>query len=332
MRAGWILASPRKRTRVGLVRAVAAAAGLDFRELLPLDRKRRQRQALLAGFATIAAICGITFYPVLSWEDITPDGRPVYGCGTLDDGIALYRMNISQAIKNIVNVDRDVLGKSLESRPLDRSIIPRDRLLPGILPLGSEQCQGRITDWIGAPRPGLCMRLSESDEMGQIDDPMGGSEASLTEVTVGRENFVLERLWTPINLTDWENYGHNVHPSAGIPVSVSGDEIWLGFSAGDFSRGSLWYSGNGGVSWQRHPEVSDVHSVRQLAIGTLIAARKSGKLGFFILGEDQFEPFEVPGKGDDLEICGEFEKQPVLRADRRIYLRKQISQWKRLIK
>jgi hypothetical protein len=105
----------------------------------------------------------------------------------------------------------------------------------------------------------------------------------------------------------------------------------LGFPADEFNRGGLWYSANTGRDWQKRPDFTDVRSVRHLRIGTLVAARRSGELGFYLLREGQFVPFDVPGKGDSLEVCGEVEGHPVLRADRRIYKRSAVARWRTLL-
>lgn len=327
LRAGWALGRPRGKTRVELVRAVAAAAGEDFRELLPLDRRRRRRRAITGAIAACAALGAAAFYPVLDWKDVTPPGQPVFGCGTLDDGIAFYQGNIPQAIKHIIDVSRDALGAKPSSRALDRSIVPRDRLLPGMLGVDHGRCGG---GWVGMPRADLCVSVGQSDEEGEFADPMGGTTAPLVDVTVDGHRFVFDRLWPRIDYRLWNDYGRKVTPSSGLPISARGDELWLGFPADEFSRGDLWHSSSRGRDWARHPGISDVHSVHQLAIGTMIAARKSGELGFFLLGDTGFEPFEVPGKGDDIEICGEVDGQPVVRADRRVYQRIRVARWKTL--
>lgn len=330
LRSGWRLGLPHAKTRIELVRVVAAAADIDFRRLLPLDRRRRRRRAGLAGMALGASLSAVMLYPVLDWQDVTPSGLPVFGCGTLDDGIAFYRLNEPQAIKNIVNVEHDALGPAAQMRPLDRSITPRDRLLPGMLGVAHDHCHGSRDGWVGAPRPGLCVSVGESEETGSFDDHMGGTEAALTEITVNERRSVLDRMWSRIDSQHWQNYGRTVHPSSGLAVAATVDELWLGFPASEFSRGDLWHSSDGGGNWQRRPGINDVHSVRQLSIGTLIAARQSGQLGFYLLSNDDFEALNVPGKGDDIEICGEAEGQPVLRADRRVYRRTHLPRWRTL--
>ncbi len=53
----------------------------------------------------------------------------------------------------------------------------------------------------------------------------------------------------------------------------------------------------------------------------MLGARIAGELGFFVHRNEAFEHLDTPGKGDRLEVCGEHEGEPVLRADRRAYRR-----------
>lgn len=322
LRDGWRLGLPRSKTRVELVRVVAAAAGLEFRELLPLDRNRRRRTTLLTTVMTISALAIPLWIPVHDWEDVTPDGLPVFGCDTLDDGIAFYRLNEPQAIKNIVSVDRDVFGPAPQRNMRSADLLPRGRLLPGGVesPL-RERCASSASEWVGEPRPGTCLTVKESKEIDSFADPMGGGEAPLTDVAIGDQVFALERFWTPIDPQAWQEYGRTRHPSHGLPISAEGSDLWLGFPADNFTRGSLWHTVDGGSSWGAEPGMSDVRSVRHLSLGVMIAARHNGELGFFLRKNEGFEAFDAPGKGDELEVCGEVDGQPILRTDRNVYRR-----------
>ncbi|WP_275096872.1 toll/interleukin-1 receptor domain-containing protein [Sedimenticola hydrogenitrophicus] len=64
LRSGWRLGRPRRKTRVELIRAVAAAAEVDFRELLPLDRQRRRRHRLLVSVAIAAVLMAVAWWPL----------------------------------------------------------------------------------------------------------------------------------------------------------------------------------------------------------------------------------------------------------------------------
>ena len=107
LRRGWRMGIPRRETRIELVRVVATAAGMDFRKLLPLDRRRRRRILIRMVSILLAILAAAAWFPVQDWLDVTPEGRPVFGCDTLDDGIALFDLNEPQALKNVVNVKRD---------------------------------------------------------------------------------------------------------------------------------------------------------------------------------------------------------------------------------
>jgi hypothetical protein len=329
LRDGWRFGLPRRKTRVELVRVVAAAAGMEFRELLPLDRNRRRRTTVLITVVTVLALAIPPWIPVHDWEDVTPAGQPVFGCDTLDDGIAFYRLNEPQATKNIVNVDRDVFGPAPQRDMRKPDLLPRGRLLPGGVasPL-RERCASATSEWVGEPQPGTCVTLKESNELGAFADPMGGGQGSLTDVVVGDQVFTLDRFWTQIDLRAWQAYGRTLHPSNGLPISAEGSDLWLGFPADNFTRGSLWHAVDGGSSWEAEPGMSDVRSVRHLSFGVMVAARRNGELGFFLRENGGFEAFDAPGKGDELEVCGEVDGQPILRTDRHVYRRVLRSWWR----
>jgi len=298
---------------------------MDFRELLPLDRRRRRRTIFRVTAAITTALVVSTWYPVQKWVDVTPEGRRVVGCDTLDDGIALFKMNEPQAIKNIVGVQRNAFGPAPQRETLGPDLVPRGRLLPeSIGGQIREHCGGSGSGWVGEPGPGTCVRLSESEEIGSFDDPMGGGEAPLTEVAIDSEKFVFDRFWKRIDHKRWDEYGRTIHPSNGLPVALSGVDMWLGFPDDEDNRGHLWHTTNSGQSWKVERGITDVHSVRHLSLGVVIAARIDRELGFYLRRNGIFETFDVPGKGggeDQLEVCGEVNGEPVVRVDRNVFRR-----------
>jgi hypothetical protein len=329
LRSGWRFGRPRRKTRIELVRAVAAAAGEEFRDLLPLDRQRRRRNGMLTAGMTIAVMIATALRPVLSWQDVTPAGQPLFGCDTLDDGIAFYQHNEPQAIKNIVEVTRNALGPTPARHVVDNKLLPRGRLLPHFVDSAIHaHCRKSSPGWLGSPAPDVCVSISQSAAMGDFADSMGGGEASLTDVTTGARLFTLNQFWTAIDKRAWDAYGRSLTPSDGLPIAARGKDLWLGFPANKFTRGTLWHTRDGGVSWTVEKGITDVQSVSILSSGVTIAARNAGKLGFYVIRNGVFELLDMPGKGDRLEVCGEFEGEPVLRADRRAYRRLYQPWWR----
>ena len=324
LRTGWRWGWPVGITRVEMVRAVAAVAGIDFRDLLPMDRRRRRRIRSQWALAIAVVLLTLAWWPQMSWTPLPSGNRPVVGCDTLDDGIVAYEMNEPQAVKNIVTVRRNILGANSESA-LTEALRPQGRLLPRrLLPSNVSGCPGA---WWGEPSAGRCLSLGESDEMAEFADPMGGGEVALTEIRVAGRTAVIEQFWRAIDWRVWQDYGRTVHPSFGLPISRQDDEIWLGFADGEFSRGYLWHSVDGGRQWQRQPGLTDIRSVRHTALGLLVAGRLERELGFYLRQSGIFVPFDVPGKGESLEICGEVNGQPVIRTDRVLYQRGKQPRW-----
>lgn len=330
LRAGWRLGRPRRQTRVELVRVIAAVADLDFRVLLPLDQRRR-RLAMLraAGLFAVVGAAGASV-PVNHWVDATPGDRPLYGCDLLDDGIVLYHHNEPQAIKDIVDVRRDAFGTTpRRNLLLDGELVPRGRLLPARTADGVRRlCGGGPAEWIGEPEPGTCVRVRESETIEFFADPMGGFEASLTDVLVNDVPFELPFMWRRLNVEPWQEYGRTRTPSAGLPIAARVDEIWLGFSDSETTRGILWHTTDRGASWNMVPGISDVRSVRRLSTGLLVAGRLDRELGFWFTRDSVFTALDVPGKGEDLEVCGEVAGQPVVRADRNLFRRVRWAWWR----
>lgn len=327
LRSGWRLGMPTARSRVELVRAIAAVAGIEFRELLPLDRRRRRRAMVRLVSATAVALLAAASWPVEHWTDVTPEHVAAFHCDTLADGVAFFRMNEPQAIKNIVTVQRSVFGpESSRWAGLDE-VVPTGRLLPARVSRAVDSNCGRTGDgWVGEPEPGTCVRVGRTREEYFVADPMGGFDAPRTEVVVGDgEPVMLDVIWTPIDMKVWSRYGRTLTPSSGLPVSAAGRQIWLGFPDSTILRGHLWQSADGGKSWKVVNGASDIRSIRRMALGLFVAGRVDRKLGFW-LQRDQgsFVPLQVPGKGDDIEVCGEVDGQPVIRVDRSAFKRERV--------
>jgi len=335
LRAGWRFGLPRPQTHVELVRVIAGVAGIEFRELLPLDRRRRLRFRLRTAAIAMAVLVLSAWIPVLDWLDVTPVRSQVFHCDQLDDGIAWFVLNEAYAIRNIVSIVRGTPGLSEAGAVagdgvLDGSFIPRGRMLPAMVASGlRERCDRIDAEWLGQPAAGTCIALRESETTDFFADPMGGIEASLTDVIVGASPpFVLPTPWRRLDPEEWAGYGRTMTPSAGLPIAAEGAEIWLGFPQSPFAAGNLWHTVDGGKSWRVVRSISDVHSIRFLDIGLLIAARLDRVTGFYLLRDTSFVPFDVPGKGDDLEVCGQVDAHPLVRTDRTAWLRVRRPWWR----
>lgn len=330
LRAGWRFGRPRGATRVELVRVVAQVSGQEFRMLLPLDEQRRRRASWGSGLLALLVLLVAILFPVKGWKDVTPAGAAIFGCDTLDDGIVLYSMNPPPSVKNIVTVHRNALGSAARHDGRLEDIVPRSRLLPGGVSRALQaRCGGSPDSWSGEPQSGLCIHVRKSsEEEVTFADAQGGGTAPATELAVGDRATTVDRIWADIDRRRWQEYGRSIVPSAGLPVSVAGGDIWLGFPRGDFTRGGLWhYAPEGsGEGWKAVRGLSDVQSVRHLRIGLLVAARQGNEFGFFLRNGEDFVPFAAPGKGDQMEACGEVDGEPVLRIDRKVY-RRSLQPW-----
>ena len=332
LRRGWRFGRPRRPTRIELVRLVAGVAGIEFRDLLPLDRRRRQRDRLTVAGSLATAGFLLAWTPVLDWRNVTPSPVQVFHCDQLDDGIAYFMLNEQYAIRNIVSVSRNVFGygRNGGGSRLDSEFVPRGRMLPAHLDTGLRaHCGSAGAVWLGEPVPGTCIALRASEEPVFFADPMGGTEAPITDVIVNDTvMFSLPMMWPRLDRARWEAWGRTLTPSEGLPVAAAGDDLWLGFPQTEFTGGNLWRSRDRGASWDVVRDVSDVRSIRPLRIGVLIAARLDRQPGFYLMRDSVFEPFEVPGTGADLEVCGEVGGQPVVRTDRTAWLRARRPWWR----
>ncbi len=337
LRAGWRLGVPRSRTRVELVRVVAGVAGIDFRELLPLDRRRRRRRLLTTAATVATALVAAAWIPVRTWIDVTPTRTQAFQCDQLDDDIAWLVLNEPYAIKNIVTLEPAGLsGASATGRRRIElaEFVPRGRLLPPFVADTLRAHCGSDAAWIGEPEAGLCVGVRESEETGFFADPMGGFDAPVTDVVVGDgPPSTLQSIWRRVDMDAWrEQYGIRTTPSAGLPVAAAGDDVWLGFAQDQLTPGGLWHTADRGRSWDQLPHITDVRSIRRLDVGLLVAARRNRELGFYRLDDTTATPFDVPGKGDDLEVCGQVDGQPVIRADRSAYRRARRPWWRTVLR
>jgi hypothetical protein len=329
LRAGWRFGRPRAATRVELVRVVAQVSGHEFRTLLPLDEQRRRRAAWGSGVLVLLVLLAASLFPVRGWKDVTPAGAAVFGCDTLDDGIVLYSMNPPPSLKNIVTVHRDALGPAARHEARLEDVVPRSRLLPGGVSRALQaRCGGSPDSWTGEPQSGTCIHVRRSSEEVEFTDAQGGGAAPATELAVGEQATTIDRIWEDVDRRRWLEYGRSMVPSAGLPVSAAGGDIWLGFPRGNFTRGGLWQfvPGDSDKAWKAVRGLSDVQSVRHLRIGLLVAARQGNEFGFFLRMGENFEPFAAPGNGDQMEACGEIDGEPVLRIDRKVY-RRSLQPW-----
>lgn len=323
LRAGWRMGLPRNQTRTELIRLIAVAADYEFRELLPMDKRRRRRNRAIATVVIAAIATGFLVWPVDNWDDVTPENTSIFGCDSNDNTITLFAMNVPEATLNTVSAFQADLAQDLEWQDVEwepaRDV--RGRLLPGSS-LEPRPCGG-FRSWVGAIGDGLCISLSESSDMIDLVDRSGAIEVPATEVQINRDDPVfLDNAWAPIDLDSWRGLGTRLTPSAGLPVSAEGRDIWLATQPMENLRGQLWRSRDGGRTWDRITGMSNVTSVRHLENGVMIAGRKDGELGFFLYDGSNFLPFEAPGKGNDLEVCGSVGNHPILRIDRKVYLSK----------
>lgn len=328
VRRGWWpgVGLPRTGTRRELVRAVAAVSGIPFRELLPLDRRRRRRVFLGGAGAGVAGLVLAGSVPVEGWESRTPAGAGVVGgCDAAEGAVVLYHHNIPQAQSSIVQVLRgdSVLGT------LDAwGARGEGRLVPAFLRGGaSSACRAPGGAWVGGTGEEVCVVLEASRELLALADRSGGTEWPATEVVVDGRRSLLEEPWRPPSRAEWEGWGRTVTPSQGRPVSRSGDDVWLGFPADETFLGALWHSSDGGGSWSRRSGLRDVRSVRHTRQGVLVVGRRDQALGLWRV-TDTVEAVGAPGRGGDLEVCGEEDGRPVIRSGGEVYRRIRGPWWR----
>ena len=319
---GWRLGSPKKNTRTELIRLVATASDSDFRELLPIDALRRKKIRNRSITSIAATALGVLAWPVETWIDITPEEMGIMGCDSNDAGVMLFNVAPEYASKSLFTIVR--LDPSGKVASVDQEFGPhidlRGRLLPA-RHFRYPEC-GDTRSWTGKPNGVDCMVVRATDEPIEFYDQSGGTEATGTEIYFGNAGpELISRPWNPIDDTQWQMLGYRLSPSAGIPVSSRGQDVWLGMPATEFSPSVFLRSTNGGENWSSLGDFSDVQSVRHLEIGVLIAGKFAGNLGFFLAAGESFLEYEAPKVGETLEVCGELGSNPVVRVDQSVYVR-----------
>jgi len=123
LRHAWWLGWMRPRAQIELVRALAALARLELRDLIPWDRRRRRRNALAAATFASFALAGTALFPfqasrVLPLPQAAGGLRALEFCDVIDGRLMLTARERSegpQGGRNYVAFFADALGPEADS-------------------------------------------------------------------------------------------------------------------------------------------------------------------------------------------------------------------------
>jgi hypothetical protein len=289
LRQGWRLGLLRPKARVELVRALALIAGLDLRTLIPWDKRRRRRRAIMLSAAGFALLVAVLSYPLSTWQqlDVLSSFRPlrqVVSCQVAAGELVLasrYRGVGPQGDRNYVEIHQDVLNTEDASVWMENNYNPAYRLLQisiadwdmvnrALSALDSSAIREALDAqgdsmpdavWIGEPRPGAFVAVFPyplDDEFDEYSSPRPGTSMVLVHGDEGTHAAEIVGLLPPPTSGE----ARAVAPSTGLPIVWSEDEIWIGMSLrDDGGAGGLWHTSDDGLSWVQETGFLSVNSI-----------------------------------------------------------------------
>lgn len=128
LRAGWRFGRPRANTRVELLRAVAAAADVPLRELIPWDAARRRRRQAIVGTGVAVAVAAIAATSTSAWltrreaaaQALRRDAETAVvriEAGEVAEGVAALGHTLARDVRGLLTAERDVFRYWLDMLP-----------------------------------------------------------------------------------------------------------------------------------------------------------------------------------------------------------------------
>jgi len=286
---GWFLGRPRSKTRLEILRLIAALADVDLKVLIDLDRRRVvRRRALSVGIAAVV-LAVILLWPITTWEPVPRIDEltyPVVAAEVIDGALVVatrLRQNDVERSRNYV----ELYGLRGEDGPWSEWIddvpyVPRRHLLPveyldgGVVsealaalrmpPPRRIPAENSMLTWIARPDPDTYVALQRGVDEGATalshEHYSGGST-----VYVRREG----RLLPPAHFDLYPeplvlDGPRSISPSDGFAVAALPSGLWLGAPRRSDGRGNggLWHLAPGDTVWQQVAGLINVNSIGSL--------------------------------------------------------------------
>jgi hypothetical protein len=299
LRQGWFMGMLRPAKRLELVRAAACIAGLDLRQLIPWDKRRRRQRAALVGLA-VAGIClAALAAPVRTWRElpVIPEVQRldrIVSCEMQEGRLALasrHRGVGPQGGRDYVALHPDAINAPEEVDWLENNFNPSSRLMPinaadremvqrfhaavdaELFSQALAQQDGGYPPeiWLGEPTPGTFLAVFALPREMPVDEFSAVPPAQALVLTASRGKSVLGSL-EGLDPPDLPTQVRAFAPSQGLAAAQGAEALWLGARINELGdSGGLWHSSDGGARWEK---VGGFFSVGSL----LVDARTPGRV------------------------------------------------------
>jgi hypothetical protein len=306
LRGGWVMGMLRPAKRLELVRAIACIAGIDLRQLIPWDKRRRRQRAALVG-VSVLGICGIAMAaPVRTWRElpVIPEVQRlnrIVSCEIQQGRLALtsrHRGVGPQGGRDYVALHPDAINAPEEGAWLENNFNPSSRLMPinaadrEMVQRFHETVDAKLFSqalaqqdggyppeiWLGELTPGTFLAVFALPREMPVDEFSAVPPAQALVLTASPGKSVLGSL-EGLDPPDMPTQVRAFAPSQGLAAAQGAGALWLGArinALGD--SGGLWHSSDGGARWEK---ISGFFSVGSLLVdprtpGRVLAADAPG--------------------------------------------------------
>ena len=282
LRQGWRFGRPRAKTRLELIRIIAAISGLDLRKLIDLDRRRRNQRRIVAMTVFAGLLIGAASFPITRWDPVSLPATvhsPVVAAEVIDGQLVVatrLRANDMERSRNYVQLHR-AGTEAWWIDDNDRAYIPRRRMFPvesldyGIVSQILDALQidvGRAPRlWLAMPGDDIFVGLRRADDDTATslshEDFAGMSDVYVARGTSGRLPPSAIELYPELLMLEGPR---SMSPADGLPIASLPSGLWLGAARRSDGRGDggLWHLSPNATEWQIVPGFVSVNSISGL--------------------------------------------------------------------
>lgn len=282
LRQGWRFGRPRAKTRLELIRIIAAISGLDLRELVDLDRRRRLKRRFFTVAAFAGLLVGIASLPITRWDAVPlPETvqYPVDAAEVIDGRLAVatrLRTNDGERSRNYVQLHQ----AGVEAWWIDdneRAYVPRRRMFPiealqpdivrYILEALKIDVERDSALWLARPGAEIFVGLRRPDDETATalshEHFAGVSDVYVARGTSTRLSSSAIELYPDSPMLEGPR---SMSPADGLSIASLSSGLWLGAERRSDGRGNggLWHLPPDATDWEKVPGFVSVNSISGL--------------------------------------------------------------------
>lgn len=285
IRNGWVLGLMLPRPQVEMVRIIASVADLELRDLIPWDKRRRQRNIAIASVVIIVTLAGAAFFPFKFSREVelppnTQGQQTLEYCDIVDGRLVLTAREQSAGRNKSAYIDNalDTAGRSEEwldgtqfmpaRRIVHESAAPREWYgkLRSALDIktfrqhartAAEQREQELNPhvWLGEPEPGrfLILRAMEPRAQEAADEheppPAGAVVVGIGTKAGGTSISVIDGLY-PVEPSNSTLGRQSANFNHGLPAAAMNGTVWIGMPTRENGGiGGLWEYSDDNNTW-----------------------------------------------------------------------------------